>query len=221
MIINKNNKMKHLIKVATILLAVLIAIPAISQSTKEIKKDIHKKAMKEARKEAKNLKKDGFKVAPGQLPMEKQIEATWIKRYETNDKGIKEWFIADARAVGETHSAAKLQANEVAKVNLAGQIGSEIAGIIETNISNAQLNAEEAASVTETVATFKSIVGSKIGRTTTFFEADKTIGKNKEVFLTIGYSYSDAVEMAKDMIRDELKGKAAIQSEQLDKILDF
>ena len=213
--------MKHLTTSIAIALSILLAVPVFAQNTKEIKKDIRKKAMKEARKEAKKLKKDGFKIAPGQLPMEKQIESTWIKRYETNDKGVKEWFIADARAVGETHSAAKLQANEVAKVNLAGQIGSEIAGIIETNIANAQLNAEDAASVTETVATFKSIVGSKIGRTSTFFEADKKIGKNTEVFLTIGYSYSDAVKMAKDMIRGELKNKAAIQSEQLDAILDF
>lgn len=213
--------MKHLFTSLVIAMSILVALPVAAQSTKEIKKDIHKKAMKEARKEAKKLKKDGFKVAPGQLPMEKQIESTWIKRYETNDKGEKEWFIADARAVGETHSAAKLQANEVAKVNLAGQIGSEIAGIIETNIANAQLNAEEAASVTETVAVFKSIVGSKIGRTSTFFEADKTIGKNTEVFITIGYSYTDALEMAKNMMRDELKGKASIQAEQLDKILDF
>lgn len=213
--------MKKLTTMLLVVLSILIAIPVIAQSTKEIKKDIHKKAMKEARKEAKKLKKDGFKVAPGQLPMEKQIESTWIKRYETDNKGNKEWFIADARAVGETHSAAKLQANEVAKVNLAGQIGSEIAGIIETTIANAQLNAEEAASVTETVATFKSIVGSKIGRTSTFFEANKAIGKNMEVYITIGYSYTDAVNMAKDIIRTELKGKAALQSTQIDKILDF
>ncbi len=213
--------MKQLTTTLTIVMAILISVPVLSQNTKEIKKEIHKKAMKEARKEAKSLKKEGFKVAPGQLPMEKQIESTWIKRYETDDKGNKEWFIADARAVGETHTAAKLQANEVAKVNLAGQIGSEIAGIIESNISNAQLNTVEAASVTETVATFKSIVGSKIGRTSTFFEADKTVGDNTEVFITIGYSYSAAVEMAKDMIRDELKDKAAIQAEQLDTILDF
>lgn len=202
-------------------MALLIAVPAVCQSTKAIKKDIHSKAIKEARKEAKKLKKDGFKVAPGQLPMDKQIEATWIKRYETDDKGNKKWFVTDARAVGETHSAAKLQANEVAKVNLAGQIGTEIAGLVETNIANAQLNAEEAASITETVATFKSIVGAKMGRTSTFFEADKSIGKNTEVFVTIGYSYEAAVEMSKDIIRKELKAKTKVQSEQLDKILDF
>ena len=213
--------MKQLTKLLIFALSLLIAVPVISQSEKDIKKDIHQKAMKEARKEAKKLKKEGFKVAPGQLPMEKQIEATWIKRYETDGKGNKKWFVVDARSVGETHSAAKMQASEVAKVNLAGQIGSEVAGLIETNIANAQLNAEEAASVTETVATFKSIVGTKLGRTSTFFEADKTIGKNIEVFITIGYSYNAAVDLAKEIIRKELKEKAKVQSGQLDKILDF
>ncbi len=213
--------MKQLFKLLIFTLSVLIVVPVIAQSKKDIKKDIHQKAMKEARKEAKKLKKEGFKVAPGQLPMEKQIESTWIKRYEIDNKGNKKWFVVDARAVGETHSAAKMQASEVAKVNLAGQIGSEVAGLIETNIANAQLNAEEAASVTETVATFKSIVGSKLGRTSTFFEADKTIGKNTEVFITIGYSYDAAVEMAKEIIRKGLKEKAKVQSDKFDKILDF
>ena len=213
--------MRKALSVFVTVLALLIAMPTIAQSEKEIKKDIKDKAIKQARKEAKKLKKDGFNVAPGQMPMDKQIEATWIKRYETDDKGNKKWFVADARAVGETHSAAKLQAYEVAKVNLAGQIGTEVAGLIETNIANAQLNAEEAASVTETVATFKSIVGSKMGRTNTLFEADKTIGKNTEIFVTIAYSYDEAVNMAKDIIKKELKGKMKIQSEQLDTILDF
>jgi hypothetical protein len=213
--------MKKLFSVFLIALAAVIVVPTMAQSTKAIKKDLHKKSLKEARKEAKKLKKDGFKVAPGQLPMDKQIEATWIKRSETDERGNKKWFIADARAVGETHSAAKLQANEVAKVNLAGQIGTEIAGLVETNIANAQLDAEEAASVTESIATFKSIIGAKLGRISTFFEADKSIGKNTEIFVTVGYSYEAAVEMSKEIIKKELKAKTKVQSEKLDAILDF
>lgn len=213
--------MRNITKLIVLTLVILIASPGFAQSEKSIKKDIKSKAIKEARKEAKKLKKEGFKVAPGQLPMDKQIENTWIKRYETDDKGNKKWFVADARSVGETHSAAKLQAYEVAKVNLAGQIGTEVAGLIETNIANAQLNSEEAASITETVATFKSIVGSKMGRTTTLFEADKTIGKNTEIFVTLAYSYDEAINMAKDILKKEMKEKMNLQSEQLDTILDF
>ena len=213
--------MKKVLLALSVMLAVVSITPANSQNSKSIKKEVKKRAMRDARKEAKKLRKEGFKVAPGQLPMDKQIETTWIKRYESDDKGNKKWFVADARSVGETHSAAKMQAYEVAKVNLAGQIGTEIAGLIETTVANAQLNSEEAASVNETVATFKSIVGSKLGRTSTFFEADRSVCKNSEVYVTVGYSYDSALEMAKDLIRKELKNKAKVQSEKIDKILDF
>jgi len=205
--------MKQLFKLLIFTLSVLIVVPVIAQSKKDIKKDIHQKAMKEARKEAKKLKKEGFKVAPGQLPMEKQIESTWIKRYEIDNKGNKKWFVVDARAVGETHSAAKMQASEVAKVNLAGQIGSEVAGLIETNIANAQLNAEEAASVTETVATFKSIVGSKLGRTSTFFEADKTIGKILKCLLRLVIAMTQRLRWLK-----KLSGKGSRKKQKCNQI---
>ena len=213
--------MKTLFSTLVFALAILIAVPTFAQSDKEIKKDLKKKAMKDARKEAKKLKKDGFKVAPGQLPMEKQIEDTWIKRSQTDDKGNKIWFVVEGRAVGETHTAAKMQANEVAKVNLAGQIGSSVAGEIKTTIANQQLDATEAESLTKTIATFQSKVGSRIGRTTTLFEADRSVGKNSEVYITIGYSYNDAIKLSKDIIREELQKESKIQADKLDEILDF
>ena len=213
--------MKALLTTITTVFAILIAVPTFAQSDKEIKKDIHKKAMKDARKQAKSLKKDGFSVAPGQLPMDKQIEDTWIKRSQVDDKGRKVWFVSEARAVGETHTAAKMQANEVAKVNLAGQIGTEVKGHIESSIANQQLDAEEAESLTKTVATFQSKVGARIGRTTTLFEADRKVGKNTEVYITIGYSYNDAMQLAKDIIKKELEADAKMQHKKLDEVLDF
>ncbi len=213
--------MKTLFSTLAFALAVLIAVPTFAQSDKKIKKEISKKAMKDARKQAKALKKEGFSVAPGQLPMDKQIESTMIKRSKMDDKGNYVWFVVDARAVGETHTAAKMQANEVAKINLAGAISTEVKGRIKTNIANQQLDATEAESLTQSIATFQSVVGAKIGRTTTLFEADRTIGKNIEVYNTIGYSYNDAMNLAKDLIRKDLKEKTKIQEEKLDKILDF
>ena len=204
-----------------IVLAVLVALPTFAQSEKEIKKDLKKKAMKDARKEAKKLKRDGFKVAPGQLPMDKQIEDTWIKRMQTDDHGNKVWFVVEGRAVGETHTAAKMQANEIAKINLAGEIGTSVAGEIKTTIANQQLDAEEAESLTKSIATFQSKIGSRIGRTTTLFEADRKVGKNSEIYLTIGYSYNDAVKLAKDIIKEELEKEAKIQADKMDAILDF
>lgn len=213
--------MKKSILLISLLMAFVFTAPMYAQSAKQIKKEMKGKAIKEARKEAKKLAKEGFTVAPGQLPMDKQIEDVWMKRYTTDDHGNPAYFMADARSVGETHSAAKLQAYEVAKINLAGQIGVEVAGLVETTLANAQLNAEDAASVTETVATFKSIVGAKMGRMLTLFEASRTIDKNTEVTVTLGYNYQTAIDMAKNVLREEMKDKAHLNKEQLNKILDF
>jgi len=120
--------MKNPILLLSLLMALVFASPIYAQNTKSIEKEIKSKAIKDARKEAKKLSKDGFAVAPGQLPMDKQIESVWIKRYETDKDGKPAYFLADARSVGETHSAAKLQAYEVAKINLASQMGVEVAG---------------------------------------------------------------------------------------------
>lgn len=213
--------MKNINYLICLLLTFSIVGTSFSQTEKEIKKDIKSKVLKDARKEAKSLKKEGFAVAPGQLPMDKQIENTWLKRYETNDDGYPLYFVADARSVGETHSTAKMQAYEVAKINIAGQIGTEIAGLIETTLANAQLNAKDAASITETVANFKSKVISTMGRTLTFFEASRNIDVNTEVTVTLGYSYETAMEMVKKNLRKELKEQGKVNAEKLDEVLDF
>jgi len=191
------------------------------QTEKELKKEIKSKATKNARKEAKKLKKDGYKVDPGQLPMDKQLDESWQKRLLKDKDGYPAYFIATSTAVGETQAAAKMQAYELAKIDLARQIGTEIAGLVETNLANKQLNAEDAASVTETVAAFKSIVVSKMGRVLNVFEAYRIIDKNTEVRVTTAYSYETAVEMAKNEIRKELEGKAELNQQKVDEILDF
>jgi hypothetical protein len=135
--------------------------------------------------------------------------------------GNPAYFIATSTSVGETQAAAKMQAYELAKIDLARQIGTEIAGLVETNLANKQLNSEDAASVTETVASFKSIVVSKMGRVLNVFEAYRTIDKNTEVRVTTAYSYETAVEMAKREIRKELESKADLNQKKVDEILDF
>ncbi len=213
--------MKKGITIFCFLLSFLFIAPSIAQDTKEIKKEIQQKALKEARKEAKTLSKEGFKVSPGQKPMDKQIEDAWMTRYQKGADGYPAYFVADARSTGESHSVAKLQANEVAKINLVGQIGTEVAGLVETNLANSQLSSDDAVSITETVGTFKSIIGSKLGRTLILFEASKSLKDNTEVFITIAYSYEKAIAMSKDVIRQELKEKTKLNAEALDKILDF
>ncbi|MCF6342931.1 MAG: hypothetical protein L3J31_09025 [Bacteroidales bacterium] len=214
--------MKHLIFALSFVFAFGLSGQISAQQTeKELNKEIKSKATRNARKEAKKLKKEGYKVDPGQLPMDKQLDESWQKRLMKDDDGQPAYFIATSTAVGETQAAAKMQAYELAKIDLARQIGTEIAGLVETNLANKQLNSEDAASVTETVAAFKSIVVSKMGRVLNVFEAYRTIDKNTEVRVTTAYSYETAVEMAKREIRKELESKAELNQEKVDELLDF
>ena len=88
------------------------------QNSKDLKKEIKKKPVKEAKKEAKKFAKDGYKVAPGALPMGKQIEAAWMRQYEMDEDGYPLYIVASGNSVANTTSAAKLQATELAKLEL-------------------------------------------------------------------------------------------------------
>ena len=48
---------------------------------KMAKKDLKAKVDKNTRKEAKRLKKEGWQVKPGALPLEKQLERAYLMQY--------------------------------------------------------------------------------------------------------------------------------------------
>ncbi|MFW5657320.1 MAG: hypothetical protein ACOC10_00185 [Bacteroidota bacterium] len=179
------------------------------------------KAMRGARKEAKQFEKDGYYVAPGALPMDKQLEQAWAKQLETDDMGFPMYITAEATSLGETQIAAQMQALEVAKTNLAGQIATTVGALIETNVANQQLNADEAASVTKTVAGAKNLIAQEIGRTITLFKIYKKSGKNIECNVRIAYNQEMALEQAKKVIRQQLEEETELVQAKLDKLMDF
>ena len=206
----------------TLALICLFSASVFAQQTeKDLKKDIRTKAVKEARKEAKKFKKDGYYVAPGALPMEKQLESAWMRQYESDEKGNPKYIVATGNSVAETQTAAKLQANETAKLELAGQISTNIAALIENSIANQQLNTEEAASVTKTVAASKNIIAQELGRVVPLVEMYKKIGKNIESNVRLAYDAETAFDIAKKTIRKSLEEETKIAHEKLEKLMDF
>jgi len=191
------------------------------QSEKELKKDISEKATREARREAKEFEKKGYSVAPGALPMEKQIERAWMRQYETDDTGYPLYIVASGNSVANSQSAAKLQATEIAKLELAGSISTQVAALIETSIANEQLSAKDAASVTKTVAAAKNIIAQEIGRVIPLFEIYKTVGKNIESNVRVAYNSQMAMESAKKVIKKKLEEETEIAHEKLEKLMNF
>ena len=188
---------------------------------KVLNKDLEKKAIKAARKEAKKLTKEGFRTPVGKLPLDKQLENAWQKQAELDMEGNPFWYIASSRAIGGNQSAAALQATNAAKVDLAGQIQTKVSQLIEAKVANDDMGQEEAASLSNVVASSKSIISGTLGRTIPLVEVYRTLpNKNVEVMVTIGYSMQTANQEAIKAIRQELAGKSAELAKELDKLAE-
>jgi len=205
------------------LLKYMVVADAMAQTTsKDSKKDLNKKSMKMARKEAKKKTKDGYFVAPGALPMDKQLEKAFIKQNMEDDKGYPKYIVASGNSVAGTQTAAKIQAMETAKLTLAGTISTDVAALIENNIANEQLTREEAATVTRTVAASKNIIAQELGRVIPLTEMYKNIGSdNIQCDLQIAYDSKTAMDMAKKVIREQLSDKSDELQDNLDKLMKF
>ncbi|WP_020533858.1 hypothetical protein [Flexithrix dorotheae] len=206
-----------------LLFALVIAVSAVNISFAQSdlkKKDL--KAIKSAKKQAKKMKKEGWAVAPGSLPMEKALERSWSMLLATNEQGNKKFIDADGNAVAESKSAADLQALELAKLNIAGQLETQVAALIEASVANQQLSREEAASVTKVVAGSKNMIKNTIGNIDPVYKVYRDVGsKNVEVQLKIFYNYDQAMTGAKKVIRNKLEEETNIIHEKLDNILDL
>ncbi len=189
---------------------------------KASKAELNEKASKAARKEAKKLKKQGWLVAPGALPLEKQLDKSYMMQYEYDKDMFPKYLMGEAMSIGSNYDAAKMQALELAKQNLAGQIQTEVTALIENTVANKQLEAEQAASITSSVMASKNLISQSIGRTITVTEVYRTLkNKNKEVLLRIAYNGEMAKKVALKAVKEDLEKKGDDLHKQLDKLLGW
>ncbi len=206
---------------------------AYSQSTSDLKKEreviakmsksaLNDKATKSARKEAKQLKKDGWVSAPGAIPIDKQLDRSYLMQYEYDENMFPKYIMGEAMSIGGNYDAAKMQALELAKQNLAGQIQTEITALIENTVANEQLSSEQAESVTRSVMASKNLISQSIGRTLTLIEVYRTLSnKNKEVLVRIAYNSDLAMKAAKKAVKQNLEEKGEELHNKLDEILGW
>lgn len=192
------------------------------QIAKLAKKELNEKVSKTTQKEAKRLKKEGWIVSPGALPMEKQLERSYLMEFEYDENLYPKFIMANAQSIGENYDAAKTAATSLAITNLAGQIQTEVTALVENTVANQQLSAGDAASITETVMASKNLISQSIGRVITVVECYRELkNHNKEVMVRIAYNGDMAKEAAKNAIRQELEKKGENLHDQLDQVLGF
>ena len=89
--------------------------------------------------------------------------------------------------------------------------------LVESTVANGQLTAEEAATVTKSVAASKSLFSQRLGRVIPVVEVYRTLkNKNKEVLVRIAYNMATARAMVKQAVREDLER----QGDNLHKDLD-
>lgn len=220
--------------ISLISLSLLVAAPLASgQSAKEqikerkelnkqSQKELDQKASKAARKEAKSLSKEGWKTAPGALPLDKQLDRSYLMQFQYDDDGFPQFIMAEAMSVGGNYDAAKMQALELAKQNLAGQIQTEVTALIENTVSNEQMNQSDAASITRSIMASKNLISQSIGRVVPVVETYRAVnGNNREVLVRIAYNVDMAKAAAKRAVKQELEARGDSLHKKLDQLLGW
>ena len=189
---------------------------------KQSKAELNEKATKASRKESKRLTKEGWQSSPGALPLEKQLDRSYMMQYEFDENGYPKFVYGEAMSIGQNYDGAKMQALELAKLNLAGSIQQEVTALVENSVSNEQLSPEEANTVTKSVEAAKSLISQKIGRTVTVVEVYRTLKNgNKEVMVRISYNMAMAKNAAKAAMKQSLENENKELHKKLDDILGW
>ena len=202
----------------------------LKKERKQLRKKINEKALKKARKEAKRLgKEEGWSVFPGDRPLEKMLEDSWMKQYEmklNNDMSETNAYIwATGNGVSKTKSAAKMQAMELAKVELAGQLKTHVAALTTSNIANAQLSSIDAETEMSIVQSAKSITSATLTQvkpTVVLYRTKlprKALKLNNRMQLAPG-TVEVQVMLFYDLYQVDIQTREAIKQELKDKLKD-
>lgn len=184
------------------------------------KAELTEKSTKEARKEAKKLTKEGWKAAPGALPIEKQLDRSYMMQMEYDEDMFPKYIMGEAMSLGDNYDAAKIQATAVAKQNIAEKIQSEVTALISTEAANEQISEDEVNSFVKTINASKQLISQSIGRVIDVIEIYRIVpGKKKEVRVMIAYNSAMAKRAAKKAIIDGLKDESSQLMEKLDQML--
>ena len=208
-------------KLPTLLVFALSVVMMVGCASQNLTKD-QRMAEKSIKKEVRQLKRDGWKVAPGNIAMDLQLKEAYSKALERDEKGYEKFVTGEAMTVGETYDAALFQATNLAKLDLAAKIETEITELIDTKLGNKQLSQKQAASLAESVAASKNLVSQKLGRVIIPVKMYRDLDNgNVEVRTIVYYSHDMAMDVLKQTMREDLEKKADDLSKQLDKILGF
>jgi len=213
----------------------------LNKERKDLRDKVKDKALKKARQAAEDLEKqEGWRTFPGDVPMDKMLEQSWMNQYEMrqNPDGTESnaYIWATGNGVAQTKSAAQMQAIELAKVELAGQLKTYVAALTTSNIANAQISGIDAVTEQSIVQSAKSITSAtltQIKPLVLLYRSTipkKELKKNNrqqlapgtvEVQVMLFYDLYQVDFQSRDAMKEELKDKLKDNEEELKKLMEL
>lgn len=175
------------------------------EQMKDVKKRATAKADKQFRKEAEKLEKQGWKPISAK-PIAKQLERQAMMETEENEEYMPKFIFGAGNSIGQNIDAARMQATTMAKLDIVRQLETVITGELQTVMGNKQ--DAGATSGIETFGYIKEKLGQRLGRTIPVVDMFKISGANKEVRIIVAYNYDTAVNLTKEVIRENMLDKA-------------
>lgn len=215
--------MKTMIKVFVCSLALLFAGSAVNaqSSDKQLKKDLKAKVEKDCRKTAKKLEKEGWKVMPGKLPLERQIQDSRFAELDKDKNGEKLYFTGTHQSIGGNYSAAKKIADDRARMELAEHINSTLSELIKGKLSNTDYGEKDIEVIDEFVSANKNLVSVALQGVFPVLEIYREKDDKVEVQVMVKTNAADALKLAKKAYRDKLYQQSADLAKELDAILPY
>ncbi|MDE6378682.1 MAG: hypothetical protein K2K72_08055, partial [Duncaniella sp.] len=143
-------------------------------------------------------------------------------QYQYDADGFPQYIMAEAMSTGGNYDAAKMQALELAKQNLAGQIQTEVTALIDNTVANEQMDQGDATSIARSVMAAKNLISQSIGRVIPVVETYRAVnGNNREVLVRVAYSQDMAKAAAKKAIKKDLEAKGDSLHNKLDELLGW
>lgn len=181
--------------------AALFMLFALSASANA--QELSKANQKLLKKQLKEFKTDGWKINPGQLPLETQLENSFKAQSEIDAMGYEVWIVGEGRSTGNIYDAARTQAITVAKGEIAQKLRTDMTSTIEQDLANEQFGADEAESIAKTIVSQQGrSIDQQLNRPKTLMECFRKLPNgNTEVLIRCAISSETVNKLAKAAIQ--------------------
>ena len=151
--------------------------------------------------------------------MTAQLEESYRLQNQKDKEGYGKYLDGRAMTTAGSFDAAILQAENLAKLQIAGKMETRMAAIINTKVANEQLGEKDAATLVKTVATSKNLIAQRLGQVITPVKIYRELPNgNTEVTIVTYYSQEMAAKIAKKAMKESLEKDADKLADEIDKL---